>query len=413
MQGKEVEALEAWNRAGEPQAELVRVYGLRRTRYRSVQEHLAVPAHALLTPALLRRTERRLRSLPAFSAGRVSYLPTRPRVADVEIAVVERPVFLDPPLGLAATALRSLPAREVVLRLAGPSGAGELWSGSWRWAERRPRVGLELAVPGAFGLKGLWRVEGLWQSESYRVGESEPAPDASGEAIRQETRYRGGISFARWVGADVRWEGGAAADSWTERGRYVAVSTSLELRTAGDLMSVRLEGEGWKGLGVEETFAAVEFGLAGRSARLRNGWVAGAKGGVLLATPSAPRSIWPGAGTGSGRDVLLRAHPLLESGVIQGEVFGRIVAYGGVRGDAWWPIAPPLAFGLGVFVDAARAWKRSPATGPSELLIDAGVGLRLAGFGAAGELRIDAARGLTDGETALSLAWEGAWPAWR
>jgi len=39
----------------------------------------------------------------------------------------------------------------------------------------------------------------------------------------------------------------------------------------------------------------------------------------------APLALWPGAGTGQGREGLLRAHPLIDDGVIHDAVFGHHV----------------------------------------------------------------------------------------
>jgi hypothetical protein len=55
------------------------------------------------------------------------------------------------------------------------------------------------------------------------------------------------------------------------------------------------------------------------------------------------------------------------------------------------------------FVDIARA-HRVPAFADRRAHVDVGAGLRIA-FPGAGVLRADVARGLRDGETALSFAW--------
>jgi hypothetical protein len=128
--------------------------------------------------------------------------------------------------------------------------------------------------------------------------------------------------------------------------------------------------------------------------------------GYLAATPTAPASIWPGADTGHARPVLLRAHPLLDDGVIEGGVFGRRVGFASVEAQRW---LKPIAHGLvriapAVFVDSARAARGLPAT-DQRLHVDAGAGLRLSLAGG-GVLRVDLARGLRDGRTALSVGWQ-------
>ena len=47
---------------------------------------------------------------------------------------------------------------------------------------------------------------------------------------------------------------------------------------------------------------------------------------VTVASRPAPLAVWEGAGTGSARAGLLRAHPLLRDGVLTGPVFGRRLA---------------------------------------------------------------------------------------
>lgn len=54
----------------------------------------------------------------------------------------------------------------------------------------------------------------------------------------------------------------------------------------------------------------------------------------------------------------------------------------------------------------------APLATRAALQIDVGAGLRVRLPGTQGALRLDAARGLRDGRTALSIAWQTAWPGW-
>jgi outer membrane translocation and assembly module TamA len=105
------------------------------------------------------------------------------------------------------------------------------------------------------------------------------------------------------------------------------------------------------------------------------------------------------------RDVLLRAHPLLDGNSISSGVFGRRLLSGGVEFQRWTrPSKWLLQYAPAVFVDAARATRGLASTiAPAQ--IDAGVGLRVSAPGA-GTLRFDLAHGLRDGRTALSVMWE-------
>jgi outer membrane protein assembly factor BamA len=129
---------------------------------------------------------------------------------------------------------------------------------------------------------------------------------------------------------------------------------------------------------------------------------------VAAASDSAPRDLWPGADTGQARAYLLRAHPLLVNGVVDGEAFGKRLVHGTT--ELRVPFGPAGAVRLAgsAFIDTARAWE-----GPRShrVLCDAGIGLRLL-LGREGTLRLDVAHGLSDGARALSVGWERPWPQW-
>jgi len=141
-----------------------------------------------------------------------------------------------------------------------------------------------------------------------------------------------------------------------------------------------------------------------RSAARHQGHVWIAESGVDAVTRSSPFALWSGAGTGQGRDVLLRAHPLLSDGVIDDGVFGRRVTHGNVEWRRWklWA-GRPVRVAPALFIDAAQAQQRVfGLRDRSE--IDAGAGIRFAVPGGS-VLRIDLARGLRDGATAFSIGW--------
>jgi hypothetical protein len=127
------------------------------------------------------------------------------------------------------------------------------------------------------------------------------------------------------------------------------------------------------------------------------------RAGVTRTGNRAPFALWPGAGVGQGRDLLLRAHSLLHDGVIRG-VFGRQVSHGGVEWRDWrWSVLRTVRIAPAMFLDVARA-DRVPAFGDDRAHVDVGAGLRIVVPGA-GVLRIDLGRGLRDGSTALSIGW--------
>jgi hypothetical protein len=132
--------------------------------------------------------------------------------------------------------------------------------------------------------------------------------------------------------------------------------------------------------------------------------------GIRAAGDDAPPALWPGAGTGRGRPDLLRAHPLLEEGVLRGAVFGRSLWSAGLElGYRPWRLGP-VRIGVVGFVDVARPGGLPQGRPDVPTQVDAGGGIRLGGLGSNGELSLNAAHGLNDGESALSLVWRTGKP---
>lgn len=117
---------------------------------------------------------------------------------------------------------------------------------------------------------------------------------------------------------------------------------------------------------------------------------------------------WPGAGAGHARPLLLRAHPLLDDGRIGGPVFGRLVAQGTIEAERDVVARGLMTLGVAAFADVARAWDRPDRTN-SPLHVDAGAGLRVRLAPGQPAIRIDLARGLRDGRTALTAGWQLSW----
>lgn len=400
--GRERAALAAWNQLGEPALSGIRVYGLRRTRYRPLRRQLGMDAGTLLGPADLALARRRTGAVPAFASARVDLRPPEGGRAEVDVAVLERPLLPAPGPGLAAAGTRALTERELRVRAASVTGDGELWTASWRWWERRPRVELRLAVPGAFDAPGVWRVRGSWERASFAAG-----PSTSDAEVREERRG-GGIAVSRWVSPALRLEAGAGFERWNGIGGRARLSGEAELRGSDDRLAARLGLSGW--FGSDRAFGRSALAAAARG-RLPGGLEVRTDASLEAVGAAAPRTIWPGAGTGHARRPLLRAHPLLQDGVIRGPAFGRQLARAGL--EARWapPTGLPLGLTVAAFLDAAAAADRGPGR-PDRGLVDGGVGLRLGLPGVGGELRVDAGWGLTDGESALSAGWRPPWPSW-
>ncbi len=385
--GDPAAALAAWNAAGEPVIDLVSVQGLSRTRHAVATRLIGLEAETVLTTGRLAAAGKRLGDLPAADLARVSYRPLPGGRASVEGVAVERERFPTSRATLAVAAVRLAIDRELVLSAASLIGAGELATVSWRWWNNRPRIAAAYAIPSSLG---IWRAELFGEEQTYGRPE---------EAV-VEQRRGGSVALSQWTSTLTRWQLGAGFDRWAGIGRTGTVSALVDQRLFDDRLSVHARGSFVAG--AFRTWTAAS-GLDFRSSVRHSGAVLIGAAGVEAAGAESPRALWSGAGTGHGRGPLLRAHPLLDDGRIDGDVFGRRLFSASGEGRHWLkPVMGVIRIAPAVFVDAAgarhrlrpgRAWH-----------VDAGAGLRVALPGA-GVLRLDLAKGLRDGATALSIAW--------
>lgn len=396
LRDRDEAALDAWNRVGEPRVDLVRVDGLEHTHYAIAEALLGVEPRAALTSNDLRLARRRMALLPSASHTSVRYRPAAGGIADVQAAVVERPL-LPGRIELAGAAVHALTEREVRIDGGVPGGVGARWTTSWRWWTARPRVAMTIEAPIAFGVPGLWRLEGSWEAQSYAAG------NAATATVTRDERRHVALGYANWLTADLRSEAGVALDRWESAGTYAGVFGAVDRRFAGDRFGARVEGALWPGAG-KAPFRTGGVSLFWKSSAAD--WpLLSARAGAETASRQAPLDVWPGAGVGHARATLARAHPLLDHGVIRGALFGRTLAHGGL--ELQMPIVQrSLArFGVAAFGDVARAWHTlDPSAEGTQ--VDVGVGLRVRVAGYAPTLRLDIAHGLRDGRTAVSAGWE-------
>ncbi len=415
-------ALDAWNRTGEPRIDAITIQGAGRTRQPVIVRAAGLQPRQVLTPAAFGRAVRRLRDLPVASTARMRYEPissdlpnTDGGLARVDIFIDERPVGPSGWPALAIMGARAVLLDELRIGVAGPLGAGELLTAAWRWSAGRPRVAIGLAFPSPSWFPGIVSFEGLWERQSY-----DAAPASGDPTLVREVRHRIGLHVGDWSAGWLRWQTGAALDrlheynDLDERGvdarDYLAVESTLDARLAGDRFSLAASGGWWTPFAGGDRFATGGLLALWRSTSDTTlpSWSALSE--FRAASRVAPLALWPGAGTGQGRSGLLRAHPLLTSGVLTGPVFGRHVANGTL--EYVRPVGRTHAVGISIagFVDAAKAWRRLQGLDNSRLLVDAGVGLRVRAPGAGGAIRLDVAHGLRGGGTTLSASWGGAWP---
>jgi hypothetical protein len=390
-------ALRAWEHAGKPNVDRVRIEGLTLTRYSLVAEALDLQPNTLLTERRFARAERRLSQLPASQGTRLSYRPDADGYAMVDAVVAEPSLIPSSPLEWGAVAARAAIDREISASIPGRTGQGELWAVSYRWWNNRPRAAIEFAAPRTGRLPGIWRVDAFWDAQTYAL---------AGSHFREE-RAHGGLTLGDWLAPNLRYEVAAGLDSWNQPRHAISIGAALEQRLFADRVSLLATGARW-GASIGGPFGSASLRARFMSSPEPTGYVALAEAGVDIASRTAPLSLWSGAGDGRARPRLLRAHPLLDDGVLSGEVFGTTVRYGSVEAQRWLPRPALARIGIATFVDAARA------SGP--LLVDAGLGVRLramplarpGGQSRGGTLRIDYAHGLRDGADAVTVGWQ-AW----
>jgi hypothetical protein len=397
LAGDETGALAAWNRLGEPTLDLVTLEGADRTREAVLSERLGLRPRSLLDPDDLRRAARRLEAVPSVRAARVAYRPLEGGRAEVTAALVERPLVPSwRSLGLRG-GIDAAVRRETRLALASVTRDGGLLSLGWRWRPGNPAASLALAAPGGLRLPGVVRLEGLLDTQLY-AGE--------GGAF-QEHRRRATLGFEEWWTADLR-AGVTGGVELGEDGDFALLGAHAERRLASDRLAVLARVE--RGLGSGRGFTRGEVRVLARSTpRASDRLVVSGRLGYTGASAGAPRFHWPGAGTGSGRDLLLRAHPLLVDDVVAGEAFGRRLLDAGVEAELRLAGLGPASFGLAAFADAARAWERPQPAGAGPLLVDVGVGAR-ASVPGLGRVRLDLATRVGGGGLTLSAGWLPPWP---
>jgi hypothetical protein len=397
-------ALDAWNQLSCPRADLTRIDGLVRIRYAVVARQLDLTPGRLITPGSYRRARRRLAEVPALTDFRLDLRPLPGGVAQVDVAALERPQMAAGGWDLVRAGGRALIEREVAVDVASPTGNGELWTAAWRWWRNRPRVALALAVPAAGGRPGLWRVEGFWERQTYVARAPGGAAATADGTLSREERRRTSLSFADWLGPDLRLEVGAALDRWAGRGDHLALAGAVETRWAHDHLTATVAAARWTSLSDGAPFSAADAILSWRSGEPAAGapWLGCV--GLSSASVDAPLALWSGAGTGYGREPLLRAHPLLVGGVVRGQVFGRTLAHASLETELRRWHRGPLELGWAVFVDTARAWGTG-RVGRVPWQVDGGMGLRVRCLGLKGLFRLDMAHGFSDGNEAVSVGW--------
>ena len=166
-------------------------------------------------------------------------------------------------------------------------------------------------------------------------------------------------------------------------------------------MTIGIDASNWMG---EDGFGLVAVSARWRSSDANRGRVFIVRGGGAAATQSTPADLWFAGDTGSVRPVPLRAHPVVDDGMLESDRLGRRIAHISGEVRQWWAVKSIVQVGAAVFTDAAHIESRAEPGGRDD--VDVGGGLRLGLPGLDGVFRLDVGKGLRDGNTAFSFIYE-------
>jgi hypothetical protein len=223
--------------------------------------------------------------------------------------------------------------------------------------------------------------------------------------LLRETRTHGGLTISDWISHGIRYSIGGGADAWGDARKTISFNGGIEKRLLDDRVAIAANAERWIGV-TGPSFQSASVHVRLQPHTTAEGWDYVAAAGAERVDDAAPLALWAGADDGRARSALARAHPLLDSGVIDlngRSLFGRSLLNGTVETRRWLarPQFPRVA--IAAFADVARVSRGLSAAMPTQ--VDAGIGARMKIPGATGLLCIDVARGLVDGRQAVTLAW--------
>ncbi|HEY9462371.1 MAG TPA: papain-like cysteine protease family protein [Vicinamibacterales bacterium] len=380
-------ALNAWNHVGEPRVDLIRVDGLVRTRQRIVEQLLPIERNDVLTPARFVRARRQLRELPSAASAELTFVPVPSGLAELRATVAERALIPADRWSLAALGVVAALRREVEVSSGALTGGGERITVGWRFWPDRPRVSAAFTSPAPWG--GLWTVDAF--------GERQPFTDL----FATSRRHGAHLSMSEWVAPRMRASIRGGVEQWDGVDTFGMLSAALRVLTVGERFDGRVELSGWK---AGSSFGTMDVGATIRSTTERRGQVFVGRAGLGLASVDTPADIWFAGDTGRARGMPLRAHPLMTGGQIRVDQIGRQVIYSSGETQRWWPGKAGVRFGAAAFVDAAHTDRRTVDRARTD--VDLGIGVRLAVPGVSGTIRIDVAKGLRDGATAVSFVYD-------
>lgn len=396
-------ALDAWNRIEEPRLDRVQIEGLVRTRQDVATAVLGLRPRDVLTRRSLALAQRRLAQLPTAIGSKVTYRPLPNGRADVVVSVGETG-FIDPwRILVFRLAVEAVAKREGRLRINSPTGRGEGIELGGRFAARRPSLWASIETPRLGGLPGVVSLSGLWDRQTYR-------PDATGGVpVTVETRRRGAIDWSHWPVDWARLDLGFGMDRFDGRGNYVSIRGGIETRMAKDRVAIFGDVASWLAGGEAAGFSELRGTVVLRTSVRPRRFLIHGRLGARRATSESPLAVWPGAGTGPGRDLLLRASPLVKDGELVGDAFGRSLLHATAEAEVTIADRGAVRLGVAAFGDWARSSDTIFQPGPGRPIFAFGVGLRLQ-LPSQTALRIDVAKRPDRAGVVLSAGVIPAWP---
>lgn len=170
LAGRSEDALDEWNRLGQPRLADVRVTGLVKSRDRIARRELRFTEGELLRADAFRETRLRLREVGVFPRIRLRTVPRDDGRADVEVALTERH-GLGNWRELVASGVANALREQVRLRYFNLGGEGVVVRAEYKWERTQPHVLGALSWPRPFGLPARLLVSGLRARPVYALGD--------------------------------------------------------------------------------------------------------------------------------------------------------------------------------------------------------------------------------------------------
>ena len=410
LQGRSEEALDEWNRLGQPRLADVRFTGLVKTRDRVARRELALGEGQLLRADAFRETRLRLREVGVFPIVRLRAVPRDDRRADVEIALTERHGFGSWKEVLASTAYNAF-REQVRLRYFNVGGEGIALRGEYKWERTQPHVLGWVSWPRPLGLPARLIVLGLRARPEYALGDGPLTLRTKGADV----------SLRRVFGPRTVIEAGWRLRERTfSRSRPDAPEGTLSqatLRIERSLLETsRLKLEAFldaasapRALGSDVRFSQGTLGLRYEHE------LSAPDDRALSPSTLAARMLYGRGGDGmpvdamyvpgAGAEVLypLRGHDQKDGGVLGGSPIGRSLALLNVEWRRRLWARPAAQVGMVAFGDVIQITRT--AQGPDQSLADVGLGLRV-GWSGSRVFRVDYGHSLSgDGKSAWSAGY--------